>query len=331
MHRLTLSIIKAINNYKTEMNRYNYFKILLLISLIAFSNNLFSQYLRDSTKYIGLNDFYPKDDSIILEKYGENEKHYLSFDNIFSIPEVMVYFDEKAYPFQFDFGNNGNISITTNICDSINYDITDTTFTYTPDGRIRGRVFSVIIPEFKSLNQSFVGETGTLSDWAIYSTHPFNGLIGLKYLDSKCFTLSYSQKVLAISSNSIIPGLKKGKGDLIQMEYYKMHPYGVHFKGRVNGHDAIIYFDTGKSHSALNQNLFPSDKIVSDKSGAFYNGTVDIEIGDRSFSIYYPRVKNTNRNIESNLPVGIEIGSDLLKYFLLTIDRTNNQNLLIIH
>lgn len=298
---------------------------------MALSNNLFSQYLRDSTDYIGLNDFYPKDDSLVLEKYRKNEKHHLSFDNIFSIPEVMVYFEEKKYPFTFDFGNNGNISITTNICDSIKYDITDTTFTYTPDGKIRGRVFSVIIPEFNTLNQSFVGEVGTLSDWAIYSTNPFNGLIGLKYLDNKCFTLSYPQKILAVSNHSIAQELKNRTGDWIQLEYYEMHPFGVHFRGKVNEQEAIIYFDTGKSQTAINQNLVPSDKILSDKSGAFYNGSVNVEIGDRSFSIYYPRVKNTNRNVESNIPVGIEIGSDILKYFLITIDRTNNQNLLIIH
>jgi antitoxin component YwqK of YwqJK toxin-antitoxin module len=314
-----------------KMDIHNHIKTILVIILLALNNNLFSQYLRDSTKYIGLNDFYPGDDSQILEKYDENEKHHLSFDNVFSIPEVLVYFEEKKYPLQFDFGNNGNITITTNICDSIEYKITDTTFTYTPDGQIRGQVFSVIIPEFRSLGQSFVNETGTLSDWTIYSTNPFNGLIGLKYLDNKCFTLSYPQKILAISNHSIVPELKNGKRDLIHLEYYKMHPYGVHFKGKVNDREAIIYFDTGKSHSAINQNLVPSDRIVSDKSGAFYNDTVDIEIGGRSFSVYYPRVKNTNRNIDSNLPVGIEIGSDILKYFLLTIDRTNNQNLLIIH
>ncbi len=314
-----------------EMNRDNYFKIILFISLLALNNNLFSQYLRDSTKYIGLNDFYPKDDSLILEKYDENEKHHLSFDNIFSIPEVPVYFEEKKYPFQFDFGNNGNIIITTNICDSIEYNITDTTFTYTPDSKIRGKVFSVIIPEFQVLNQYFVNENGTLSDWSIYSTNPFNGLIGLKYLDNKCFTLSYPLKVLAVSNHSIVTEMRNGNRDLIQMEYYKMHPYGVHFKGRVNDQVAIIYFDTGKSHSAINQNLVSSDRIVSDKSGSFYNGSVKIEIGSRNFTIYYPKVKNTNRNVESNLPVGIEIGSDILKYFLLTIDRTNNQNLLLIH
>lgn len=298
---------------------------------MVLSNTLFSQYYRDSTRYIGVTDFYPIDDSLILGKYGENEKHQLTFDNIFSIPEVLVHFEDKKYPFQFDFGNSDNITVTTNIADSIEYLITDTAFTYTPDGRIRGQILSIIIPEFNTLDQSFNNETGTLSDWTIFSTNPFNGLVGLKYLDNKCFTLSYPQMLLAVSDHSIVPMLNDRTGDWIQMQHYDMHPFGVHFEGKVNEQAAIIYFDTGKSHSAINRNLVPYDKILSDKSGTFYNGLVTIEIGERCFSIYYPRVKNTNRNIESDLPVGIEIGSDILKYFLLTIDRTNNKNLLIIH
>jgi len=292
---------------------------------------LFSQYLRDSTKFIGLNNFYPKDDSLILSSYNDNEKHHLTFGNSFGIPEVMVKFVSKEYPFFFDFGNSGNITITTAIADSLRYVIKDTTFTYTPDGKIRGQVHSIILPEFQTIKQSYANESGTLADWSIFSTSPLNGLIGLKYVGEKCFTLSYPRQTLAVSNRSVLPELTTNKQDLIQLEHYKMHPYGVHFKGKVNDQDAIIYFDTGKSHSAINRNLVPTDRIVSDKSGAFYSGTIKIEIGERSFMIYYPRVKNTNRNVESNLPVGSEIGSDILKHFLLTIDRTNKQNLLIIH
>lgn len=304
---------------------------MILINLLLPSLTLFPQYLRDSTRFIGVSGFYPQNDSLILSIYNKNEKHHLTFDNPFSIPEVMVNFNSIEYPFFFDFGNSDNITITISIADSLKYLITDTTYTYTPDGRIRGQVFSIILPEFQTLKQSYIHESGILSDWSVFSTSPINGFIGLKYLTDKCFTLSYPQHTLAISDSSILPQLTNSRHDLIMLEYYKMHPYGVHYKGKVNNQEAIIYFDTGKSHSAINQNLVTSDKILSDKSGTFYNGTIKIEMGERNFMIYYPRVKNTNREIESNLPVGIEIGSDILKYFLLTIDRTNNQNVLIIH
>lgn len=314
-----------------EINRNKCIKIILSINLLLLSHVLFPQYLRDSTAFVGLDAFYPTGDSLIFNNYQEHEKYQLFFGNIFSIPEVMVQFDGQEYPLLFDFGNNDNITITTAIADSIKYQIRDTTYTYTPEGKIRGQVFSILLPAFQTLNQHFTNETGILSDWSIFSTSPINGLVGLKYVGNKCFTLSYSLQTLAIGNHSIVPELKNPEPDLIQLEHYTMHPYGVHFKGRVYGTEAIVYFDTGKSHSAINQDLVPADRIVTDKSGAFFNGAVDIEIGQRSFTIYYPRVKNTNRNIESNLPVGIEVGSDILKYFLLTIDRTNNQNLLIIH
>lgn len=160
-----------------------------------------------------------------------------------------------------------------------------------------------------------LNELGILSEWSVYSTSPINGLIGLKYIDKKCFTLCYPPKLLAISDHSIIPKLKNSL-KIIHMEHYEMHPYGIHFKGKINGQESIIYFDTGKSHSAINQTQVPSDRIVSDKSGTFYNGLFKIEIGGGSFTIYYPRVKNTNRNVESDLPVGIEIGSEYLTELL---------------
>jgi hypothetical protein len=313
------------------MNRLIFFRIILFISFILLHNVLFSQYLRDSTRYTGLNDFHTVDDHEILKNYSPEEKHQLIFSNVFSIPEVMVNFNGNEYPLHFDFGNSGNINITTAIADSIKYYNTDTINTYTPNGKIRGQVYRIVIPEFKTLKQSYSNETGILSDWSIYSTKPFNGLIGLKYIYNKCFTLSYTTKTLAVSNKSILSKLTKDKYELIQLEHFKMHPYGIHFKGKINNQDAIIYLDTGKSHSAINRSMVPRDKIISDKSGSFFKGSVNIEIGGKSFIIHYPRVKNTNRNINSNLPVGIEIGSDILKHILLTVDRTDNKNLLIIH
>ena len=319
------------SQFETEMDKYKFLRIILIVKLILLNVALFSQYLRDSTRFIGLDDLYPKEDSLIFDLYRDEEKHPLEIHEIYFIPEVAVSFEGADFPFFFDFGNSGNITITNSIADSLKYIITDTTFTYTPDGKIRGKVYDILLPEFHTLDQSFLNETGTLSDWSIFSNHPINGLIGLKYLDAKCFTLSYPRKLLAISEHSIVPEVTGNSHSVIRLEKYKMHPYGIHFIGSVNGQVAIIYFDTGKSHSAINQALVPSDKIVSDKSGAFYNGTVEIDMAGRIFKIYYPRVKDTRRNVESDLPVGIEMGSDLLKYFLLTIDRTNNQNLLIIH
>ncbi len=306
-------------------------KIMILLIFLCSGNILFGQYLRDSTRFLGLDDFYPKDDSLIFANYADNEIYPITLDSIFSIPEIPVIFGDEPYPFTFDFGNSGNIAITNAIADSLEFVITDTAYTYTPDGKIRGRVYDIILCEFHTLSQSFSHEPGTLSDWSIFSTEPFNGLIGLKYVDGRCFTLSYPRKILAISDQSFTPNPVNQNTAKIQMEHFDMHPYGVHFKGKVNGRDAIIYLDTGKSHSAVNQYLVQPDKILSDKSGAFYGGTLEIKMGSKTFEIYYPRVKDTGRDIKSDLPVGIEIGSDILQYFLLTIDRTHDQNVLIIH
>jgi hypothetical protein len=318
-------------NFEMVMKRFQLLQAAYFIVLLFLSDAAYTQYLRDSTRFVGLENFYPENDLQVFSCYSQDEQYPITLDADFSIPNIPVNFDDESYPFVFDFGNSGNITLTTAIAPFVDFKITDTTYTYTPDGQIRGQMYQIEVSEFITLNRHFSDEAGSLSDWSIYSSFPFNGLIGLKYLDGRCFTLSYPRKVLAISDQSVMPEIETSQASIIQLEQYEMHPYGIHFKGCVNGRNAIIYLDTGKSHSAVNQSLFQPDDIFSDKSGSFFGGTVEITMGYKTFEIYYPRVKNTGRDIESELPVGIEIGSDILQYFLLTVDRTDGQNLLIIH
>ncbi len=295
------------------------------------NNSISAQYLGDKTKIHDINYDYPVNETEILDLYSPNEIHTLSFENVFSVPEIIVNFKNQAFPFSLDFGSSGNITITTALTNLIQYQVTDTINTYTPDGQIRGQGFKILIPSFKIFDSYYHNEEASLMDWSIYATHPFNGMVGLKYFNNNCITLSYKSKFFAVSSISILSKLFINNSDFITLENYSMHPYGVHFKGKVNNEDVIVYFDTGKSASFVHSGLLPNHKIATDKSGTYYQGTVEIAFGKMSFEIYYPRVKDVKRSIDSSLPVGIEVGSDILKYFLLTIDRTDNKNVLIIH
>ncbi len=302
-----------------------------LIIVILLNNPINAQYLRDKTKILNKNFDYPNNEKEILNLYSPNEIHTLYFDNVFSVPEIIVNFENNAFPLSLDFGSSGNITITTALAKLVQYQITDTVNTYTADGQIRGQGFHVVIPSFRVFDSCFQNEQASLMDWSIYATHPFNGMIGLKYFNKNCITLSYKAKLLAVSSTSILSKISNNNSDLITLENYSMHPYGVHFKGKVNNEVVIVYFDTGKSASFVHSGLLPSHEIATDKSGSYYQGTVEIAFGKTTFEIYYPRVKDVKRSIDSSLPVGIEVGSDILKYFLLTIDRTEKNNVLIIH
>jgi hypothetical protein len=136
---------------------------------------------------------------------------------------------------------------------------------------------------------------------------------------------------LAVSDNPFPIETLTDSSILMNLLTIRQHPFGLFLEGDVNNTEALIYLDSGKNYSEINRALVPDNLIVSDKSGSFYNGTVTISFGDVCFDIYYPRVKTLQRNTNSELPMGIDIGSDILKHFTITIDRTEDRNLIIFH
>lgn len=308
----------------------SYSYVFILIFFFSLFSITEAQYLRDKTNYINLDNYYPTDFEI-TENYNTYKTYSLTYNNIFGIPEVEVKFQNNSYPLKFDFGNNHNIIITSELKKSVEYNFIDSSFTYNPDGSIRDKVLKIIIPYFNIFDKDYYNEESVLVDWKTFSTNPFNGLIGLKYLADKSFTLDIKSKHLLVSSESIVDKIDNNKAVTIDLLNFAYHPYGIHFIGKINNTKRIIYFDTGKSHTALNRDLFPNEKILTDKSGSFYDGKVNISFGKINFDIEYPRVKSLKRNIENNYEMGIEIGIDILKYFLISVDRTNNKNTMIIH
>lgn len=308
----------------------SYSYVFILIFFFSLFSITEAQYLRDKTNYINLDNYYPTDFEI-TENYNSYKIYSLTYNNIFDIPEVEVKFQNNSYPLKFDFGNNHNIIITSELKKTVDYNFIDSSFTYNPDGSIRDKVLKIVIPYFNVFDTDYYNEESVLVDWNTFSTNPFNGLIGLKYLADKSFTLDNESKQLIISSESIAEKIDSNKAVIIDLLNFAYHPYGIHFVGEINNKKRIFYFDTGKSQSALNRDLFPNEKILTDKSGSFYDGKVNISFGKINIDIEYPRVKSLKRNIENNYEMGIEIGIDILKYFLISVDRTNNKNIMIIH
>ncbi len=298
-----------------------------ILSLVSFVEvQALTQYFRDRTRLVDFERLKCLYKEEIFKHYQEADTYKISLDKDFGMPHLDLVFGESSYPFILDFGNNGNIIISNAISDKIDYKEIKKSYTYTPNGEIRGEAVEIELSTFKLLNKTYEKEKSTLVDWSIFSTSPMNGLIGLKYLQNCIFTLDYEARILALSQEDI--NLEGEKIHLLDLPY---HPYGIHFIGKVNGKDAIIYLDTGKSHTEINSALLDKDELVEDKSGRFYPGLIDIQLGNKHFSIEYPRVKHMQRDIDSEYPLGIYIGSDILKYMTLTLDRRNSKNYLIIH
>jgi hypothetical protein len=302
---------------------------LLVLGLSQFQTTN-AQYLRDSTRVIGLSQGSDSDSINLFTHYLSNEQFNISLHPTFNIPQIEVVFDDVSVPLFLDFGNSGDILITNAISSLVDYSVSDTIYTYTPSGEVRGVIESVIFPEVRVLGEKFTNVAGNVANWSIFSTEPINGIVGLNYLAGKCFTLSCRNLKIGVSSKSINQSFPSLSNNAIDLETFAFHPTGVYFKGMVNNINAIVYFDTGKSHTMINSELLPPEMIATDKSGGYYKGEVQLVFGQFQFSIYYPRVKLLRRNINSELPVGIEVGSDVLKFFDVTVDRSGDRNYLFI-
>ncbi|MBU1370716.1 MAG: hypothetical protein KJ578_14100 [Bacteroidetes bacterium] len=306
-----------------------YLSLILVLSFVPGIMN--AQYFRDQTRLLFYDSLYPTNEKAISKGYATDELVSISLHPEFGIPEINVIFGSFQTPLFFDFGNNGNILITNAISDSVPFIIQDTIPTYTPDGQVRAIVYSIVLPEFQLLDSLFHFEPSTLADWSVFSTSPTNGIVGLKYFQQKRFTLSYRSRLLGISNTPLPDGLISERASIFPIQVFDNHPYGVYFEAEVAGQDVLVYFDTGKSHSQINLDLVDPSQIVSDKSGRFYADTIAIQFENHRFEMVYPRVGTINRSTNSSLPVGMEVGSDLLQHFLLTIDRTDGKNQLILH
>jgi hypothetical protein len=160
--------------------------ITLFICIIAL--NVQAQYLRDNTKYHNLEKYKSQNDSLTLH-------------STFNIPEINVEFGQSQFPLFLDFGNSDNITITNNIADHIDFIVSDTGYTYTPDGKIRGIRKDIVIERFAFLNKEYKNHNGALIHWNVFSTEPTNGIVGLNYFYNQCLTISYKEMALAVSDN----------------------------------------------------------------------------------------------------------------------------------
>ncbi len=303
--------------------------LILLVPLFLLSckkNNLASKF-----KLTNSESYYPKNEWINELNYEDTNLFNTTIRTGFDEPQLEVEFNDKSFPLTFDFGNSKRIMISTMLENEIDYTIVGEGESLWPDGSFRGNIYFIEIPEMKLLNKQYYNVIATLEDWEIYSSEPFNGCVSMDYFKDLRFTLDYKQKLFACicqpfpyntSTNNYL------KIDLIQFDY---HPYGVHFMGEVNNVKSIIYFDTGRSKTMIDRNLVESNKIISDKSGTYYEGNILIKFDELEFELQFPRVDDLGGAIDYDYPVGVAVGSDVLKYFVLTIDRTNNSDVLIIH
>lgn len=275
--------------------------------------------------------YYPKADWVTDLQYDEDEIEPL-YMSATGCPEVEVQLNGKPFHLLFDFGCSKGFQITTAVEDQADYVVLAETNTYHADGTVRGRVKRIRVDSLEVFGNGYEDQEGTLADWRIFSSLPHEGLIGLEYFAGCRFTLDYRRRRLGLTRKPLPDAVRESNGyefiELLDPPDY--HPYGVYVLGRVNGVKCVIHIDTGSSKTTLDPAILTADQQAKSK-GKRCSAESPVSLGGFAFTIRDFRVAPIRHPSPCRHPVRMGIGSDLLRHFVTTVDRTENRNLLIIH
>jgi hypothetical protein len=279
--------------------------ICLLLTVIVGCNN---------KKFGWIRDFNYKESQI---------KGLLNVENT-SCPFIPILINGQEVSIMFDTGNSQGLALTTAIRNKIDYDVTGTSTTRNPDGSYRGDIQLINIKNINIFGEEYSNVKSSISDWQLYSSEKFNGLLGLEYFRNKIVTLDYKNNKIAITDKeldykkldtekyTIIPLIKSSIANRSDLLY---------FQGDVNGEKSIIYLDTGYSRSFVD---------LKENNNSNNDNTVQVKLSNRQFQFKNLRCQEIKRGENFEYPVKLIIGSDILKSnnFVITIDKIQNKLIL---
>jgi hypothetical protein len=190
------------------------------------------------------------------------------------------------------------------------------------DGTHRGESFRIRADKISVLGKTFENVTGTLSDWRMFSSEPFNGTVGLDFFLDRRVTLDYQSGRVGATASPLPPRLDPKRYVVVDLvEPPKSQGHILYGRARVNGREALVYFDTGTNVSFIDP-AFAEGLARVERSGRFkvFREGVPMEIGGRTFVFDDLREDPIRRGPGLDLPVALLLGSDVLSRFIVTID-----------
>ncbi len=280
---------------------------------------------------VGCNHFYPKADWKTNLQYDDGEVKPLYISPT-GCPDIEVRLNDKPFHLGFDFGCSKGFQITTAVEEQANYTVLEETNTYHADGTIRGKVSRIKVDSLEVFGDRYEDQEGTLADWRIFSSLPYEGLIGLEYFAGCRFTLDYRRQKLGLTRRPL-PDIARESNDCLFIDLLDppdYHRHGVYVLGQVNSVECVIHIDTGCSVTMVDPAVVtPAQRARVD--GGTCSAELPVNLGGFAFAISGFRVDQIRHPSPHRYPVRMGIGSDLLKHLVITVDRTENKNLLIIH
>ena len=252
--------------------------------------------------------------------YQKDEVHTLTLSPL-GLPLVDVDVSGVKVPLEFDTGTARNFMITDS-APSIPHRVEERNEELNADGSHRGESLVIRVEAVSVLGEVFKDITGSLADWRMFSSEPFNGTVGLDFFLNRRVTLDYRSQKVATASSPIPDKLDHGRYlsvDLIDPP--KSQGHILYVRGKVNGREAIVYLDTGYNVSFISPE-FAGGLTRVERPGKFkvFREGVPLELGGHTFVLNELRESVLSRGAGFDLPVALLLGSDVLSRFVVTID-----------
>jgi hypothetical protein len=224
-------------------------------------------------------------------------------------------------PLMLDSGTARGFVIT-NQAPSIPHRVEERTEELNADGSHRGESFRIRVETVSVLGEVFKNVAGSLSDWQMFSSEPFNGTVGLDLFLDRRLTLDYRSRRVGVSASPLPEKLDHKRYlsvDLVEPPESQGHI--LYARARVNGREAIVYFDTGYNVSFIDP-AFAEGLARVERPGKFkvFRERIPMELGGHVFILDDLRESQVRRGTGFGLPVALALGSDVLSRCIVTID-----------
>lgn len=236
-------------------------------------------------------------------------------------PFVEVGVSKIRLPLMLDSGTARGFVITNQV-PSIPHHVEERIEELNADGSHRGESYRIRVDTVSVLGVVFKNVTGSLADWQMFSSEPFNGTVGLDFFLDRRLTVDYRSERVGVTASPLPEKLDRKRYfsvDLVKPP--KTQGHILYVRARVNGREAIVYFDTGYSVSFIDP-AFAEGLTRVERPGKFrvFRGRVPVELGGHTFILDDLRESEVRRGTGLDLPVALVLGSDVLSRFIVTID-----------
>lgn len=236
-------------------------------------------------------------------------------------PLIDVEIAGVTVPLMLDTGMSRGFMIT-NHAPEIPHKVGERGEQLNPDGSHRGESYGISVNTISIFGKSFKDVNGTLADWRMFSSEPFNGGIGLDFFLDRRITFDYHARQVGVTTATLPK--KLDPKHLIVLDLIdppKSQGRILYTRALVNHREAIVYFDTGCNVSFIDP-AFTEGLVRIERPGKFsvFRKAVPVKLREHTFMLDELREDPIRRGTGFDLPVALTIGSDILSRFVVTID-----------